>query len=205
MHPVRGLDSDAAIERHDGGRERLRIERQQRCVVVQHLLEMRDRPFAIDAVTKEPAAELVVEAGERHPIERVHDDREHLLGGRDAVCVGRAAAEPLRLHEQQLERRRVGKLRRAAEAAVLAVMARGEPLHRALDRRARQRCEIVRAASRDLLEARPRASRRAPESRRGSCGSSWRRPRAPRGMRAFRNGDPSENTCPCRTARGRPG
>ena len=67
--PVRGLDSDAAIERHDGGRERLRIERQQRCVVVQHLLEMRDRPFAIDAVTKEPAAELVVEAA-RAPSDR---------------------------------------------------------------------------------------------------------------------------------------
>src|SRR2546430_13193029 len=51
-----------------------RSQAQQRAVVVEHFFEMRDLPLRIHAVAREPAPELVVDASERHALERVRGD-----------------------------------------------------------------------------------------------------------------------------------
>src|SRR5439155_1109617 len=86
--------------------------REQR-VVVEHLLEVRNRPCTIDAVTREASAELVVYAPARHCMER----RQRQLA--------------LAAQQQEVDRRGRRELGRAAEAAVLGV----EGLMQARERR----------------------------------------------------------------------
>ena len=72
--PADDVARDVAERGFAGRARRIGIQRQQRRVVVQHLLEVRDRPLAVDAVTAEAAAELVVNAAVRHFRERRGDD-----------------------------------------------------------------------------------------------------------------------------------
>src|SRR5207237_641351 len=76
---------------------------EQRPVVVQHLLEVRYRPFRVYAVAAKAAAQLVVDAALAHALER--QERDVLLA----------------LAQAKLEVRWMWKLRRAAEAAADAV------------------------------------------------------------------------------------
>ena len=85
----------------------IRIKREKRRVVVEHLFEVRDRPFGIDAVAAETAAELVVDAPSGHALERRRGDLERAL-----VPAHRVSAEA----ELQIDR--VRKLRCGAESAV---------------------------------------------------------------------------------------
>jgi hypothetical protein len=77
----------------------------QQRVVVEHLLEVRDGPRAVDRVPREPATHLVVDAAGVHRLER------HQAHARLAA------------REQELDRRRGGELRpgRRAPAAPLVV------------------------------------------------------------------------------------
>ena len=92
--------------------------RQQR-VVVEHLLEVGDGPGGVDRVAREAAADLVVDPAGRHRAQR---PERHLA---------------LAAREQELDRRGRRELRRAAEAAVGAVVgrARGWPSRRSGPRR----------------------------------------------------------------------
>ena len=81
QHPVRGLAGDAREQLVAGGDRGLRVERQQRAVVVQHLLEVRDRPVAVDRVAAEAAAELVVDAALGHALQRERRHVERLRSG----------------------------------------------------------------------------------------------------------------------------
>ena len=97
-----------------------RVDAEQQAVVVEHLLEVRHHPAGVDAVAREAAAELVVHAAARHRLER---PVEHRGGALATVAV------------QQLEHHRRRELRRAAEAAVHAVVLAAERAHRVVERR----------------------------------------------------------------------
>ncbi len=78
QQPVRGLSCHAQEERIRGRERRLRRDREQLAVVVQHLLEVRDHPVGVDRIPAEAAAELIVDAalghareGERRHVERL--------------------------------------------------------------------------------------------------------------------------------------
>jgi len=79
-------------------------------VVVEHLLEVGHGPLSVDGVAVEAAADLVVDAAARHPVEGD-------LGG---VPEGRVPGRPIP-SQQQVEGGRVRELRRPAEAAVALV------------------------------------------------------------------------------------
>src|SRR4029077_18684101 len=83
------------------------VHREQRGVVVEHLLEMRNRPFGVDAVAAEPAAELTVDPSVGHARKRDRDDFQRALVA--ARCVA---------PETDPELERVWKLRRPAKASV---------------------------------------------------------------------------------------
>src|SRR4029077_18503270 len=83
------------------------VHREQRGVVVEHLLEMRNRPFGVDAVAAEPAAELIVDPSVGHARKRDRDDFQRALVA--ARCVA---------PETEPELERVWKLRRTAKASV---------------------------------------------------------------------------------------
>ena len=76
--------------------------RQQR-VVVEHLLEVGNRPGGIDAVAREAPADVVVDAPAGHGLQRA---QRHLA---------------LAAQQQELDHRGLRELGRAAEAAVKAV------------------------------------------------------------------------------------
>ena len=124
---------------------RVGVDGEQLGVVVEHLLEVRDRPEPVDAVAEEAAAQVIVEAALRHAVERMRDHRERLR-----VRIAGAVRVPVR--EQELERRRVRELRPAAEAAVLGVVALLQALACRDERRARQRREVVGIAGRHAAE-----------------------------------------------------
>ena len=93
------LRSAARVQLLAAHQPRVGEQREQRPVVVQHLLEVRDRPFGIDAVAAKAAAELVVDAAFAHALES--DERDVALA----------------LAQAELEIRRMRKLRRRAETA----------------------------------------------------------------------------------------
>ena len=97
---------------------RLGAEGEERPVVVQHLLEVRDHPFAVHRVAAEPAPEMVVDPAEGHPREGVH---AHVQVARVAVAA-----------EAALDVRGMRKLRRAPEPAVAGVEGAAEARHRPL-------------------------------------------------------------------------
>ena len=93
-----------------GDAREVRIQREERPVVVEHLLEVRDRPFGVDRVAAEAPAELIVDAAVGHAIERQSHDAQRVL-----VALARECAKA----EIELERMR--ELGRGAETAVHAI------------------------------------------------------------------------------------
>ncbi len=115
--PVEDPLADLAPALVAQGLEPVEVRPGEQRVVVEHLLEVRDQPGAVDRVAGEAAPDLVVDAAVRHPVEGELGD------------VGIAPCE------KQLERRSRRELRGAAEAAATHV--RGHP--KARDRRVEQR------------------------------------------------------------------
>ena len=128
---VRGLLDDLAIARVPGHDPGVQVRRDEQRVVVQHLLEVRDQPLAVDGVAVEAAADEVVHPAERHRVERLRHQLE------------------LVAPQQELERRRGRELRRVAEAAPHGIERAAQP-----SRRRR------RAATAPAARATARASRR---------------------------------------------
>ena len=58
-HPVHGLDADVDVERIAVAGPGFGVGAEQLGVVIQHFLEVRDGPVAVDAVAVEAAADLV--------------------------------------------------------------------------------------------------------------------------------------------------
>ena len=94
----------------------LRAEGQQRPVVVQHLLEVRDHPLAVHRVAAEAAPQVVVDPAERHLGKGVH---AHVQVPRVAV----AAEAPFDVGG-------MGELGRPPEPAVAGVEGAAQPRHR---------------------------------------------------------------------------
>ena len=113
---VQGRARDVRVAVDTGRPERLDVGVGEEGVVVQHLLEVRDEPFGIGAVAREPAAELVVDATVGHRLERVRHHRQH-----------RRVARPSPRAEQELDEHRCGELRRATPAAVGRVVGGRHP------------------------------------------------------------------------------
>ena len=97
--PDRLLD-DLAVAGALGDDPRVEVGRDEDGVVVEHLLEVRHEPAVVDGVAMEAAADHVVEAARGHPVERRRDDLERAF---------------VTSTQQELERRRRRKLRRAPE------------------------------------------------------------------------------------------
>src|SRR6202020_954378 len=76
-------------------------------VVVQHLLEMRHEPFGVGRVARVAAAEMIVDASRVHRLEH----------GAQSLAEGWVATAE-HLVPEEAEDRRVGKFRRAAQAAM---------------------------------------------------------------------------------------
>ena len=85
----------------------VRIQRQQGGVVVEHFLEVRDRPFGIDAVAADAAGELVMDAAFRHSGKRHAHDLERPRVVRRSIST-----------QAEIEIGRVRKLGRLAKAAM---------------------------------------------------------------------------------------
>ena len=155
-HDVAGNVRVAPLARHA---RRVRVEREERPVVVEHFLEVRNGPLGVDRVAAEAASELIVNAAVGHVVEgHAHDAKERLV----AVARERAQAE--------VELERMRELGRSAESAVHGI------------ERARKRLPRgVRALPQATVRVRPRA--RAPGGRRRGGGSAPRAGRPGRGMR----------------------
>src|SRR5207302_231401 len=79
-------------------------------VVVRHLFEMRHHPALVDGITVKASRQLVVYAAACHLFEGRGEDLAELLVTRAGVLIN-----------QQIESRRMGELRSAAESAVLLI------------------------------------------------------------------------------------
>jgi hypothetical protein len=100
------------------------VDARQLGVVVEHLLEVRHQPGLVRAVTREAAAQVVVDAARGHGIERApsHGQRSRIAG---------QDVQP----EQELDRHRLWELGRPAPAAVVRVEAALQPEHRRVEHR----------------------------------------------------------------------
>ncbi len=120
-HGPRGsLERHACIERIAARQRGLRVHRQQRAVVVQHLLEVRDHPVLIDRVPTEAASQLIVDPAFGHAAQR---ERRHVQ--RLQVGLGSGGAR-VPVAQQPLDALRMRKFRRAAKAAVAGIEAARE-------------------------------------------------------------------------------
>ena len=134
----------------------------QQRVVVEHLLEVRDRPGRVGAVAVEAAADLVEDPAAGHRPQREEAHRRLAAG------------------QQQLDDRRRRELRRAAPAAVDAVEAPAQRLDGLVERLGRER-SVGRPQQRAAGQPRRHPLRPARGSRRGGCAqasstasSTWR-------------------------------
>src|SRR5205085_2431935 len=132
QRPVGDRAGHARVRWIAGGERRLRIHGEQRAVVVQHLLEVRDRPVLVDRVAAESAAQLVVDTALGHAAQR---ERRHVPGLE--VRLGRAGAR-LPAPKQPLDGLRVRELRCAAETPVAGIEAARELLAQARERGLRE-------------------------------------------------------------------
>ncbi len=82
-HEVGGLQGDATGELGAGGTPEMRIHPAQKCIVVQHLLEIGHNPLAIHGVPREPPTQLVV-----HPTRAIRSQV--------SCAIWRAPSEPVR-------------------------------------------------------------------------------------------------------------
>ena len=126
-----------------GDPREVRVQAEQRAVVVEHLLEVRDAPFLVDAVPAEASAQLVVDAAVGHPRERVPRHVQRL-----GIAIDRVRAQA------ELELGRVRELGRGAEAAVDGIEAALQPRERLPRRGGRQRPAAVTAVGLDARERR---------------------------------------------------
>ena len=69
-HVVERLLRDLPIPLLARDLPRVEVRRDEQCVVVEHLLEVRHEPLRVDGVAVEAAADEVVHPARRHPIER---------------------------------------------------------------------------------------------------------------------------------------
>ena len=113
---VERLAAHALEQRVAGDLPGVQVGAGEQRVVVEHLLEVRDEPGAVDRVAGEAAADLVVHAAARHPAQGV---QRHLA---------------LPAAEQELDRRGGRELRRAPEAAVLRRRRACAARHRRVER-----------------------------------------------------------------------
>jgi hypothetical protein len=86
--PLHRVPHDALEEGLPGYEPRVGVERQQQCVVVEHLLEMRDAPVLVHAVAAEAASDLVVDAALGHLHQREAGDREAQLAAARGIGSG---------------------------------------------------------------------------------------------------------------------
>ncbi len=114
-HELRGLQGDAPGEIGAGGAPQVGVRAAEQGVVVQHLLEVRHDPLAVDGVAGEAAAELVVDAAARHPLAGLGGHLEGALGAGAGV-----------VPQQELDDHGRRELGRAAEAAVRRVIVAGQ-------------------------------------------------------------------------------
>ena len=89
----------------------VQVDPREQRLVIEHLLEVRHEPDAVDGIAREAAAEVVVHPARRHGAERGLDRGE---GGGRVIALMRA--------QQQLEAHRLRELRWTAEPAPLVVM-----------------------------------------------------------------------------------
>ncbi len=126
---VQRFGDDAAIgfvaERAEG----VEVDAGELGIVVEHLLEVGDQPDGVDRVAVKAAADLVV-----------HPAGGHLVEGKPEHLRGAVVARPPVGSGQKLQRRRLGKLRGAAEPAVLPVEGAAQPAEGLVEDR---RFEIV--------------------------------------------------------------
>jgi len=115
------VDHEAPVRttEHD---QPLHVDAEQQGLVVEHLLEVRNEPFAIGGVASETTADVVVHAARTHGVERRLEDA---LG---AVAGGRHVGP-----QHQLEMRCRRELRRLAEAAPLGVERLGQGLETGIE------------------------------------------------------------------------
>ena len=112
---------DRAVARLVEAARGVQVDGREQRVVVEHLLEVRHEPALVDRVAVEAAADEVVHAAERHPVERA---ARHLL---------------LAAAEEELEHRRGRELRRPPPAAPLRVEALAERALRVGEQRVGER------------------------------------------------------------------
>ncbi len=126
-HPVGGGLGGLPEQRFTGDLPSVAAKREQRPVVVEHLLEVRDHPALVHRVAAETAPELVVDAAFNHALQGL--DR-HAQG---LVLRGAGRRRGGVVTKQQLQVGGVRELGRAAETAVAGVEALGELAHGGLD------------------------------------------------------------------------
>ena len=116
--PVDRLDADVDVERITVARPGLGVGAKQLSVVVQHLLEVRYGPVAVDAVAVETAPDLVEQSAPGHRTQR---DRQDGVDARGEGPVGfdRGGAADA---EQEVERVRRRELRRGTETSEGIIM-----------------------------------------------------------------------------------
>ena len=119
---IEHLAGDPLDERLPRRLPALGVRQRQERVVVQHLLEMGDEPPRIGGVAMEPAAHLVVDATERHLLQREPRHRQRLLVPR-ALPV---AEEEANIHGG-------GELRRAPDASLAGIEYLRVVAHRAVE------------------------------------------------------------------------
>ena len=126
QRPVQRLLAGAPQQRVARRQPAVQVGARQQRVVVEHLLEVRHGPGGVDAVAREAAADLVVDAARGHRAQRL--ERHRRLAAR----------------QQELDRARRRELRRRSPAAVDAV-----------ERRAQRAERVVQQLRRDRIGARP--------------------------------------------------
>ena len=119
-----------------GNQVGIEIELRELRLVVEHLLEMRHEPFGVHRVTREPAAQLVVNAAGGHAVAGV----QHHARGFLVVKTFRAA-------QQQRWQAGLRKFGRAAETAVARVEHPLEKFTRVFERIPRQTARLPRPRS----------------------------------------------------------
>jgi hypothetical protein len=121
LHPGERLLGDATHLGVFGRLPEMDGQAAEQRVVVQHLLEVWHEPDRVDRIPVKATADLVVETASRHVPERLHDDVERpFLAG--------PAPEP----KDEVERHRLRKFGRAAEAAVRLIILLSDAAERAL-------------------------------------------------------------------------
>ena len=157
---VERLLGDFAIERVAGDLKCLDIGGNEKGVVVEHLLEVRDEPAGVGAVAMEAAAELVVHAAAGHQVERV---RGHPSASRRRATVMRRSSRSCRLEGNfGAAAGRPGLVEEARGADGLADRAR-RPAVRRFGRRARlQLRATARTSASAARPTRPASARSVP-------------------------------------------